>query len=166
MEVFGGVFVLRVVAATDVSADQTHPKVDPFVTTFQTLFATPSTWLDVADLFHVCASPHRVHYSFGRALVEARQGAGSVQLTKSVKTQVTVTREFLARQDDCTAKSEPIGEPSRREGRPPSGADWEAYHESSLERLHDNGLIYCGRQIESSGGPSTKLRCLDAGPHP
>jgi hypothetical protein len=64
-KMFRCVLVLGGVAAAHLSAGETNAEMDPTVTDFQTVFATWSTWLNVADLFQVGASGHRIHCSFG-----------------------------------------------------------------------------------------------------
>jgi hypothetical protein len=53
VEMFGGVFIFRGVAAAYVSADQTHAEVDPTVAGFEALFAALGMGMDVLDLIEV-----------------------------------------------------------------------------------------------------------------
>jgi hypothetical protein len=48
-EVFAGVLVLRVVAATHMPANQANTKVDPPIANFQTVFATFRAWSNSID---------------------------------------------------------------------------------------------------------------------
>jgi hypothetical protein len=53
MEMFGGVFVLRGIAATHMAADHTQPQVDPGVVHFQALFAAVRARLHILNLVDV-----------------------------------------------------------------------------------------------------------------
>jgi hypothetical protein len=44
MEMLGRVPILRIVAATDVSAGPAEPQVDPGIAQFEALLATPAPW--------------------------------------------------------------------------------------------------------------------------
>jgi hypothetical protein len=55
VEMFGGVFILRVVAAADMSTDQKHAQVNPSVTHFQTFFAAVNVRGYVLNLIEVGA---------------------------------------------------------------------------------------------------------------
>ena len=44
------VFVLRRIAATDVTADHAEPEMNPHVSHLQAFFAAPCVWFDVLDL--------------------------------------------------------------------------------------------------------------------
>ena len=58
VEVLGGVFVFRRVAATDMAALQAQPQVHPAVTHLQTLFAALCVWRDLLDLVEMLAGLH------------------------------------------------------------------------------------------------------------
>jgi hypothetical protein len=53
MKVLGGVFIFRRVTATDVTADETFPQVNPSVAHLQAFFAALAAGLDLADLAYV-----------------------------------------------------------------------------------------------------------------
>jgi hypothetical protein len=55
MEMLGGMFVLRRIAAADVPADHTHPQVNPGVTHFDTFFTDVSVGGRNFDLIQVLA---------------------------------------------------------------------------------------------------------------
>jgi hypothetical protein len=54
-EVLAGMFILRGIAATDMSAFQAHPKVDPRVAAFDALFAEVLVRVGDADLIEMYA---------------------------------------------------------------------------------------------------------------
>jgi hypothetical protein len=58
VEVLGGVFVFRRVAATDMAALQAQPQVHPAVTHLQTLFAALGVRRDLLDLVEMLAGLH------------------------------------------------------------------------------------------------------------
>lgn len=58
VEVLGGVFVFRRVAATDMAALQAQPQVHPAVTRLQTLFAALGVRSDLLDLVEMLAGLH------------------------------------------------------------------------------------------------------------
>ncbi len=65
VEVLGGMFILRLIAASDVPADQTDPQMDPPIAHRQTLFAAPRTWRDLLNLIQVRAR-YITHGNFSR----------------------------------------------------------------------------------------------------
>jgi hypothetical protein len=58
VEVLGGVFVFRRVAATNMAALQAQPQVHPAVTHLQTLFAALGVRRDLFDLVEMLAGLH------------------------------------------------------------------------------------------------------------
>ena len=58
VKVFGGVFIFRGVATTDMAALQAQPQVHPGVTGLQALFATLGVWCDLLDLVQMLAFFH------------------------------------------------------------------------------------------------------------
>ena len=56
MEVFGGVFVLRRIAAADVTADQALSQVDPGIAHLEALLTAFAAWLNLANFFYVLTS--------------------------------------------------------------------------------------------------------------
>jgi len=58
VKVFGGVFVLRRIAATDVAAGKAQAQVDPGVAHLQTFFASLGMGLYVVDLVEVRTARH------------------------------------------------------------------------------------------------------------
>jgi len=58
VEMFGGVFVLRGVAAAYVTARQAQPQVHPAVSHFQAFLAAFGVRLNIVDLVHVSAFVH------------------------------------------------------------------------------------------------------------
>ena len=54
MEMPGRVFVLRVIATTNMATDETEPQVNPGITDFQTLLAAICTRGDLSDLVEMC----------------------------------------------------------------------------------------------------------------
>jgi hypothetical protein len=53
VEMPGGVLILRIVAAADVSTDETDTQMHPGVTHFQALLAAIGAWCDLSDLVEV-----------------------------------------------------------------------------------------------------------------
>jgi len=53
MEMFGRVFVLRLVATADVAANHAKPQVYPSVPDLQTILTPLRTWRDSADLIEM-----------------------------------------------------------------------------------------------------------------
>jgi len=63
LEVLGGVFIFRRVAATHMTARQTQAQVHPTVAHLQALFASPRVRSDWSNVIHMLAGLHGIPLS-------------------------------------------------------------------------------------------------------
>jgi hypothetical protein len=63
VEMFGCVFILRIVTAANMAANHAHPQVDPGIPHFQTLFAAIRAGDYIPNLITVFTSPVPCHHA-------------------------------------------------------------------------------------------------------